>query len=233
MSREARRVPLDFDWPTGQVWAGYLLPDTLHEATCTDCDGRGETPARRWVADIASLCLLLDDDIADQERGRPLHPYLAGAANGAYGVRPTPDIVEFGTGLADREGGLLGHDSIDTWRATEKLIVAAGLDPNTWGICATCSGHGSIEKYPGQRAEAEAWEPAPPPTGDGWQLWETTSEGSPQTPVFAAAEELAEYCAREGVSWFGSMTASRERWLSVIRGDSMAMVQVAPGVVIL
>ena len=27
MSREVRRVPLDFDFPLGKTWTGYLLPD--------------------------------------------------------------------------------------------------------------------------------------------------------------------------------------------------------------
>jgi hypothetical protein len=30
-----------------------------------------------------------------------------------------------------------------------------------------------------------------PPAGAGWQLWETVSEGSPASPVFGTAEELA------------------------------------------
>jgi len=34
-----------------------------------------------------------------------------------------------------------------------------------------------------------------PPEGPGWQLWETVSEGSPISPVFATAEELAQFLA--------------------------------------
>jgi hypothetical protein len=61
--------------------------------------------------------------------------------------------------------------------------------------CQACGGHGSIEVYEGQRAEAEAWEPEDPPAGEGWQLWETVSEGSPISPVFASAEALAQWLA--------------------------------------
>ena len=32
------------------------------------------------------------------------------------------------------------------------------------------------------------------PEGEGWQIWETVSEGSPVTPVFATPEELAKWC---------------------------------------
>ena len=29
MSREVKRVPLDFAWPQGEVWEGYLMPDKI------------------------------------------------------------------------------------------------------------------------------------------------------------------------------------------------------------
>ncbi len=45
--------------------------------------------------------------------------------------------------------------------------------------CPTCGGVG--ETYP--KVEI--------PSGPGFQLWEVTSEGSPISPVFATAEELA------------------------------------------
>lgn len=32
-----------------------------------------------------------------------------------------------------------------------------------------------------------------PPVGEGWQLWETVSEGSPESPVFTTSEELAQW----------------------------------------
>jgi hypothetical protein len=57
--------------------------------------------------------------------------------------------------------------------------------------CEICQGHGYLEAFPGQRAEAEAWKPAEPPAGEGWQLWETASEGSPVSPVFPDADGLA------------------------------------------
>lgn len=65
--------------------------------------------------------------------------------------------------------------------------------------CGTCHGHGDIGTDE-QRAELEAhhdtWYETVrygPPAGDGWQLWETTSEGSPISPVFSNPEDLAEW----------------------------------------
>lgn len=37
-----------------------------------------------------------------------------------------------------------------------------------------------------------------PPEGEGWQVWETVSEGSPVSPVFASSEELVAWIVSEG-----------------------------------
>lgn len=49
-------------------------------------------------------------------------------------------------------------------------------------------------------------------------MYETTTEGTPKSPPFATPEELARWCADNGVSAFGSMTATYEEWLGVARG---------------
>lgn len=121
--------------------------------------------------------------------------------------------------------GGFGHDGINQHVAVEARCERLGV-PTT---CPTCQGHGSIETYAGQRADADAWEPFEPPTGEGWQLWETTSEGSPVSPVFATAETLADWCA-DNATWFGQMRATREEWLrSFLAGttdvDSLLVVR--------
>lgn len=86
-----------------------------------------------------------------------------------------------------------GHDSINAMIAVEARCEREGMPTR----CATCDGHATIEAYPGQRAEAEAWEREDPPAGEGWQLWETVSEGSPISPVFADAEGLAQWLVHD------------------------------------
>ena len=90
-----------------------------------------------------------------------------------------------------------GHDSISASVAIRARCEREGIDDT----CPTCKGHASLEKYEGQRAEAEAWEPTDPPKGDGWQLWETVSEGSPISPAFATAEELARWMSSPAYTW--------------------------------
>ena len=100
-----------------------------------------------------------------------------------------------------------GHDSINAMVVISARCERAGVSDR----CATCQGHGSLEAYEGQRAEAEAWQPAEPPEGDGWQLWETVTEGSPISPVFADAEGLAQWLASSaaGRDQMGSITVAR------------------------
>jgi len=68
-----------------------------------------------------------------------------------------------------------------------------------------------------------------PPSGTGWQLWETTTEGSPMSPVFETPEELAHWLADTGASSFGPATESYETWLSFIAGPGWAPSAVACG----
>lgn len=81
----------------------------------------------------------------------------------------------------------MAHDSINCWVVVAAACERAG-DP---GKCLVCDGHGSTERYPGQRADADAWTKTEPPVGDGWQLWSTTTEGHPMSPVFETGEALA------------------------------------------
>lgn len=100
-------------------------------------------------------------------------------------IEPAPEV----TAAQVNEWSLTGlaHDSINCHVVIRARCKRDGM-PET---CQMCAGHGSTEAYPGQRAEAEAWTQTEPPKGEGWQLWETTSEGSPISPVFAIAEDLA------------------------------------------
>lgn len=231
MGRDVRRVPLDFDWPLKKVWDGYLTPERLREDKCPDC-ANGATDAYEWVQKVAYVIAGLADDAAEEARGRRMHPYLEPLREISYGHvkgRPGTQFAEFADGIAPEAGSFMGRD---VYRVQRALIAAAGL-PDDWGLCPTCKGNASVERYEGQRDEAESWEPTEPPEGEGWQMWETTSEGSPMSPVFATPEELAAWLARTGASTFGSHTATTAEWLKIITGEDFAHVELAPGVIIM
>lgn len=57
-----------------------------------------------------------------------------------------------------------------------------------------------------------------PPKGEGYQLWETTSEGSPVSPVFATLDTLCEWC--EGnATVFADHKATRDQWKKMLEAD--------------
>lgn len=197
MGREIKRVPTDFQWPEGKVWEGFIQPDSIRGHSCPDCS-YGYTAAGEWVDHIASLLLMLDTDLDAQERGRPLHPWLQ--AINYPGKRPSADIRELATALAGRPASFMGHDAINRGHATQAIVKAAGL-PEGWGICPTCNGSAWKYDSPEQKAASESWEPTEPPTGDGWQLWETVSEGSPVSPVFDTPEGLARHLTTPTLSY--------------------------------
>lgn len=223
MGRDIKRVPVGFDWPINEVWTGYLMPDKYREDKCPDCDS-GRTPALSWVEAITWLLPMLADDLRSQsfagtehqftpfgdDRSK-IHPYLSSLMNVHTDRRPSADIAELIEGLTGEKPGMFGYiSSSASWKITAKLREAAGVDEN-WGYCTTCGGHSSIENYPGQRAEAEAWECTEPPTGDGWQVWETVSEGSPISPVFADRESLIAWLMSPAYTWGTSRPLSRQQ----------------------
>jgi len=51
-----------------------------------------------------------------------------------------------------------------------------------------------------------------------YMMYEDTSEGTPISPAFATAEELARWLVDTGASACGNNTASYEAWLNVCKG---------------
>jgi len=203
--RTLKRVPMDFAWPMNKVWEGYLNP---YYRKCPDCEN-GQTAAGSALEHLVHLILIAGDDSV---RGT-VHPWLIEAGVSSL----SSDMSELSVGLAGRSPSPFGgHDACDRWSATKAIVKAAGLDPEKWGICKTCGGD-AID--PAVKGEYKAWTEQEPPTGDGFQLWETCSEGSPVSPVFATADALAEWCSKKATT-FASLTATKDQWLKMFVNDS-------------
>jgi hypothetical protein len=111
---------------------------------------------------------------------------------------------------------LRSHDGINRCI----LIEFRAKKYNVWGRCPHCDEEGRI--WPeGVKEKYDAWTKEEPPTGEGYQLWENTSEGSPQSPVFATMEELCEWCA-ENASVFAGEKATARRWREMLDADFVA-----------
>jgi hypothetical protein len=71
-------------------------------------------------------------------------------------------------------------------------------------------------KHAAERPDPDDYMPEfPAGTATGWCMYETTSEGTPISPVFETPEELARWLADTGASAFGGMTATYEEWLGM------------------
>ncbi len=210
--RTLKRVPLDFDWPIGKPWAGYQDP---HYRPCPCCEN-GYTQAGLILNKLVSLILLAGSDVVrhTQKHAKhsllreniPTHPWLQ-----ELGLEVvSSDMIELTTRLAGRPPSYSGHDGCDEYAVVKKILKAAGL-PRNWGYCKHCGGSGDD---PTTRAASKAWKPTEPPKGKSWQLWDTSGDDCPASPVFATAEDLAIWCEKHATT-FGDRQATKAQWLKM------------------
>ncbi|SDN17537.1 hypothetical protein [Streptomyces wuyuanensis] len=178
-----------------------------------DFYGTGEAALQREAQRLADhfnsgwLHHLSQEDVdALVEAGR-LHDFTHTWSRGAGWQKKEPAVTPTAEQVNEWSLRGFGHDAINASVAIRARCEREGVDDT----CSTCGGHASLEKYEGQRAEAEAWEPTGPPEGDGWQLWETVSEGSPVSPVFATADGLATWMSdpARGNRWVPPAAAAK------------------------
>jgi hypothetical protein len=106
----------------------------------------------------------------------------------------TQDLFDVIQGLAGKEDArrMWGRAP---WEIRKKLFRAAKIKMKGWGECPVCKGEGLDPKM---KKKYEAWKEEEPPAGSGYQVWETVSEGSPISPVFATAEALIDWLCQPG-----------------------------------
>lgn len=232
MSRNVKRVPLDFDWPLKARWHGYLMPDNLREVECGDCGGSGCTPAGQHVNAVSEVLLDLTEASIAKRIGREA-PRVRHRLRSDHIKSSTPgsDIEDFVAKLMGVEGpggpgAYYGH--YDAWKMTAALLNHAGLDED-WAECKTCKGMGIVEAWEGQEEAANAWASTEPPKGEGWQMWESTTEGSPISPVFDSAEGLIDWLVESGASLSGSVKATHEEWAAIVHGTGDVWITLSGG----
>lgn len=229
MGRELKRVPLDFDWPLGMIWKGFLNPYASQD--CTACGKSGYNPEtkkiydswydfenRRGRYDCWCYNLTQEDVQALLDAGRlwdftrvprPGQEDLPRWENGwlkeSNGYIPTAEEVNAWA----RQG--TGHDGINHWVCAKAKAERLGV----YGLCKYCQGKGYIFATPEIEKLHEEWESFEPPEGEGYQLWSTTTEGHPMSPVFKTLNELCEWCA-DNETTFGSFKATAEEWRKML-----------------
>lgn len=94
--------------------------------------------------------------------------------------------------------------------------------------CSFCQGAARIFQSPEIEALYRGWEPFEPPAGEGYQLWENVTEGSPQSPVFETLDELCAWCAGNADTFAGH-TATAAEWKHMLERGLVAHVEVIGG----
>lgn len=232
MGREIKRVAIDFAWPIDKVWGGYLNPYYAHHATCSPCKGSGLNPATKQIEDdwydFAETGRRWCDAITQDEVDALVAENRLRRWNGETRAWESVPRTAAEVNAANVRASLgdMNHDAINRWICVETRAKRLGV----YGKCSVCDGSGEIWSSPEKKKQADEWVPEEPPSGDGWQLWETTSEGSPMSPVFDSPEKLARWLADTGASSFGGMTATYDQWMGFCRaGWAPSAVMEVPG----
>ena len=124
---------------------------------------------------------------------------------------PTPEEVN----LWSLSG--MGHDAVNS-----HIVVSAECNRLGFGIeCQVCNGKAGFWPSPEIEKLHEEWEKQEPPEGDGYQIWENVSEGSPISPVFDTPEKLAQWMVR-GAAAERDEGVTEEEWLEFIRGPKLS-----------
>lgn len=161
------------------------------------------------------------DDVAALIEGGRLYDFTHTWAQKDQWQPKVPAIIPTPQQVNDWSIAGMGHDSLNQWICVKAECKRLGVSET----CSVCDGAADI--WPSKEAEEayEAWEQIPPPAGDGYQIWETVSEGSPISPVFSTPEELARHMA--GTRWGADDGTPYSVWLKFINGPGWAPSMVA------
>lgn len=209
------------NYPTGPLWR-------VESEALRLCDHfNGSWSHHLNAADVAAL--LEKDRLSDFTR-RPINDEqreivrqkIADGGNSWLpfnnGYVPTPEEVN--------EWSLsgFGHDSSNCWYVVSAECRRLGIEET----CPVCEGEGYSYDPPAMRYLADTWKPIPPPVGEGWQLWETVSEGSPVSPVFATEETFADYLRGEGYSESALRNFIKSGWCmsgAIVGGEVLTNIE--------
>lgn len=204
MGREIKRVPLTFDAPLDKTWEGYAPPEkgTKPCPVCPGRDGRPTGYSRLGNAIYAMSDYDRDPRILPETSDKLTSDEIRFLSALEKSVAP-----QHRKGRADRHpytyGGLsnLTDQRMAAYDLMRHLAKSLKVSFKKTFFCPACKGECEVVDNYEVNGKAKRWRRREPPKGKGWQVWETVSEGSPITPVFATPEELIEYICTVGTTW--------------------------------
>lgn len=166
--------------------------------------------------------------------GREVRMVPANWKHPKYTEGSAPFASAVGRHIPLLEGGGYAESAAEWDRAWAKwqsgLREAYGKD-DKWVPVEPEYAHMRYTEYAGPRPSPDDYMPDwPANERTHFMMYEDTSEGTPISPAFATAEELARWLADTGASSFGSSTATYEQWLATInRGFAVSAVMSSDG----
>ena len=210
MGREIKRVPAGFDWPIGKVWSGFVHPEPKlpkrAPRKCPECSGSGLNKRTKQLSDSWYSHMsptgrgwqyeLTQAEVDNLVRENRLWDFWRRfGPNGWEDITPRPRVLAADVNQWARKG--FGHDSINQWICVRFRARKLGV----YGLCRRCRGEGTIWRRHTDAKRYNRWREFGPPKGDGWQVWETVSEGSPVSPVFRTPEALVDWLCAPASPW--------------------------------
>ncbi|HLP86651.1 MAG TPA: hypothetical protein VK153_02130 [Candidatus Paceibacterota bacterium] len=229
--RTLKRVPLNFNAPLNKVWKGYLNPFP-GPRECNHCKGSGYNNATRKIADdyyghYSQRSRRWCDNITQDEvqalvdAGR-LWDFTRVPLN----EKQLKDVLPNGW-LPYDNGKIPTAEEVNAWSVKgighdtfnkSILIETRAKRLHVFGYCPHCKGKGETKLPRKMKKRYQNWRKHDPPQGEGFQLWSTTTGGSPFSPVFENAEQLAVWCA-DNATIFADYKLTAKEWLQVFADE--------------
>jgi hypothetical protein len=246
MGRELKRVPLNFQWEIGKLWKGFVNPHEYHQCDKCDGGGYSREyerlkniwygwhdthyvtnpykPNSRYNPNAWSNNLTKEDVEVLVKGGRltdviGYRSWYEEKENTWYRFKDSEkikcDAPTYPTPEEVNEWNLksfMGHDSVNAYVVIKAKCIREGKNHE----CDKCGGSGEYWRDEEAKNLYQNWEEYPPPKGEGFQLWSTTTEGHPMTPVLSTLEDLCKHLESAKVPLFGRSTASYQRWFDML-----------------
>lgn len=245
MGRELKRVPLDFDWPIDMLWKGYVSPYNSQKCKSCDGLGLNPetkaisdawysfdkeewvytSPDRRYnnlawsnhITEIEVLALAKAGRLNEFIKPKTFYNEKTGfwevySEEAGMFIDSDPPLLPTHEQVNHWNRHGFGHDSLNKAICVRARAQHLGV----YGHCKHCEGEGAIYHTEEIRKLADEWQGYDPPTGDGFQLWNTTTKGHPMTPVFETLDGLCDHLVENGISSFASHCPSKEDWLRML-----------------